>query len=126
MAGLTLDTGALIAYERADRRALLHLKEALLRGAELTLPTAVLVEAWRGGTPSARIAKLAEACEVEPLSEKLAKIAGEALARVQGPSVVDAIVMSSAAQRGDRVLTSDFDDLDRLRACFPAVRLLSL
>jgi hypothetical protein len=29
--------------------------------------------------------------------------------------------MASAAQRGDVVLTSDFDDLDRLRAHFRAV-----
>jgi hypothetical protein len=34
--------------------------------------------------------------------------------------------MASATSRGDRVLTSDFDDLDRLRSHFPAVRLLQV
>jgi hypothetical protein len=61
---------------------------------------------------------------VEPLLEDLARIAGEALGAVKGAGAVDAIVMSSAAQRGDIVLTSDFDDMDGLRSSFPAVRLL--
>jgi hypothetical protein len=63
---------------------------------------------------------------VEPLLEELAKTAGEAVAAVKGAGAIDAIVMASAATRGDRVLTSDFDDLDRLRSYFPAVRLLQV
>ena len=31
--------------------------------------------------------------------------------------------MASATQRGDAVYTSDVDDLERLRAFFPAVRI---
>jgi predicted nucleic acid-binding protein len=126
MAGLTLDSGALIAYERFDRRVILHLKEAARRGEELTVPAVVVTEVWRGGPRSARTAALLHACIVEPLFEDLARIAGEAIAAVKGSGVVDAIVMASAARRGDRVLTSDFDDLDRLRAHFPSIRLLVL
>jgi hypothetical protein len=84
----------------------------------------VIVEAWRGGPRSARIAALLEACIIEPLLPQLARVAGEAIAAVKGATVVDAVVMASAASRGDRVLTSDFDDLDRLRSYFPGVRLL--
>jgi hypothetical protein len=124
MAGLTLDTGALIGFERQDRRVLMHLKTAQGLGQELTVPTAVLVEAWRGGVRSARIAKMLKACVVEPLFGELARRAGEAIGAVEGATVVDAVVMASAAQRGDRVLTSDVDDLDRLRSFFPTVRLL--
>jgi predicted nucleic acid-binding protein len=124
MAGLTLDTGALIGYERLDRRVLTHLKNAQLLGVELTVPTAVIAEAWRGGARSARIAKLLQTCSIEPLFDDLARVAGEAIAATTGATVVDAIVMGSAAARGDRVLTSDFDDLDCLRGYFPAVRLL--
>ena len=61
---------------------------------------------------------------VEPLFEDLARTAGEAVGAVKGAGAIDAIVMASAASRGDRVLTSDFDDLDRLRLYFPGVRLL--
>ncbi|HXK17422.1 MAG TPA: hypothetical protein VNG33_06460, partial [Polyangiaceae bacterium] len=82
------------------------------------------VEAWRGGPRSARITALLDACIIEPLFPQLARVAGEAIAAVKGATVVDAVVMASAASRGDRVLTSDFDDLDRLRSYFPEVRLL--
>lgn len=126
MAGLTLDTGALIGYERTDRRVLVHLKNAHLWGTELTVPTVVVAEAWRGGARSARVGRLLQTCVVEPLFEDIAKIAGEALAATRGSTVADAIVVASAAARGDRILTSDFDDLDRLRTYFPNVRLLSL
>ena len=38
--------------------------------------------------------------------------------------ILDAVVVASAAQRGDLVLTSDVDDLGMIRdAMFPAVRL---
>jgi predicted nucleic acid-binding protein len=124
MTGLTLDTGALLAFERSDRRIHVHLKNAHLLGQELTIPTPVIAEAWRGGVRSARIARLLDASVVEPLLEELARTAGEALGSVKGAGAIDAIVMASAARRGDRVLTSDFDDMDRLRAYFPAVRVL--
>ena len=126
MAGLTLDTGALIGFERSDRRLLLHLKTAQMRGQELTVPTPVVAEAWRGGARSARIARLLDVCVIEPLFEDLARLAGEAIASISRASVIDAIVMASAARRGDRVLTADFNDLDRLRAHFPTVRLLTV
>ena len=123
MAGLTLDTGALIAFERSDRRIMVQLKEAAQRGDELTVPTVVVAEAWRSGSRSARVSSLLEACAIEPLFEDLARVAGEALAAIKGSTAIHAIVMASAAGRGDRVITSDFDDLDRLRGYFPSVRL---
>jgi predicted nuclease of predicted toxin-antitoxin system len=49
---------------------------------------------------------------------------GEALAAVPDATPIDAVVMASAARRGDIVYTSDFDDLNRLRGCFPSVRVL--
>ena len=126
MAGTTLDTGALNSFERAARRTMVQLKLAQQFGYELTIPTPVIVEAWRGGKRSARIAALLEACVIEPLLPDLARVAGEAIAAVKGASVVDAVVMASAARRGDRVLTADFAELDRLRSYFPEVRLLQV
>ncbi|MBN8611303.1 MAG: hypothetical protein J0L92_11990 [Deltaproteobacteria bacterium] len=55
----------------------------------------------------------------------LAKIAGEAIATTPGATLVDAIVMASAASRGDAVYTSDVGDLERLRRRFPSVRILA-
>jgi hypothetical protein len=62
--------------------------------------------------------------DVESLTLGLAKLAGEALAIVPGATLVDAIVMASAASRGDIVYTSDVDDLEKLRRVFPSVRVL--
>ena len=65
-----------------------------------------------------------DAVDVEPTSEAIARSAGEALAALPGSTVVDAVVMASAAQRGDVVFTSDFEDLQRLQQRFPGVRVL--
>jgi hypothetical protein len=41
--------------------------------------------------------------DVEPLTEGPARVAGEALAAVRGATLVGAVVMASAASRGDVV-----------------------
>lgn len=126
MQGLTLDTGALIALERADKRMRIALAAAHQDGRVVTVPAPVLVEWWRGGQGRQR--NILDSLELEPLSGSLAKLAGEGLASVRQaspngprPSAIDAVVMASAAQRGDIVYTSDFDDLELLRSYFQAV-----
>lgn len=125
MTGLTLDTGALIALERRNRRMVTFYRLVQARRQSLTVPTVSIAEWWDDGNMRTRRMVL-QGVTVEPLSERIAKLAGEARARVPGPSIADAIVMASAAQRGDIVITSDFDDLDRLRTVFPSVRVLGL
>ena len=123
MSGFTLDTGALVALERRDRRASMLVQSARDRAARVTVPTAVIIEWWHGQRgPTAR---LLDAFDIEPLDRNLAEIAGLARATARSGSPVDAVVMASAAKRGDVVLTGDIEDLERLRvAAFPAVRLL--
>jgi hypothetical protein len=87
------------------------------------VPADVVAEWWRGRS-DIREAILASLV-VQPLQERLAKLAGECLARVQGATTVDAIVMASAALRGGAVYTSDVADLERLRAYFPGVRVFA-
>lgn len=123
MIGLTFDTGALIALEQRRARMRSVLEHALARDQRITVPADVLGEWWRGRS-DLRDAILA-AVDVEPLTEGLAKIAGEAIASVPGATLVDAIVMASAASRGDVVYTSDTHDLERLRQRFPNVRVLA-
>jgi predicted nucleic acid-binding protein len=121
--GLTLDTGALIALERRDARVARIITAAKQRGMLVTIPAAVVVEWWRGA--SRRRRELLQTGVIEPLLLPLAQSAGEALADAgAGPSPTDAVVMASAATRGDKVLTSDVDDLERLRSVFPGVRVL--
>ncbi len=122
MAGLTFDAGALIGLERRGARMRRVLATAIRDHVRVTVPSAVVVEWWRGRTDLAE--DILAAMDVEPLDLDLAQRAGAALAAVPGATTVDAIVMASAARRGDIVYTSDFDDLDRLRAHFRSVRLL--
>ena len=119
---ITLDTGALVPIERRRRSMLAFMTEALESGLRITVPTCVVGEWWRGQrSPAARIL---DAVIVEPLNLALAKLAGETVAHVRGASLVDAVVVASAAQRGDLVLTADLDDLSKIRdRAFPRVRL---
>ena len=111
-AGLTLDSGALIAAEKGDRRFWALWKEALHRGSTLTVPAAVVAQVWRGS--SAGIARVLQGCEVEDLSEERAKRIGRLLAASRTTDVVDASVVVGAAARRDAVVTSDRRDIDRL------------
>lgn len=122
MATLTFDTGVLIALSRGDKRMRAVLVAAHERRTVITVPAVVVAEWWRVDRRRSRL--ILERVDVEPVGERLAKIAGEALAPVPGATAIDAIVMASAAQRGDAVLTSDVEDLDRLRRHFPGVRLI--
>lgn len=92
----------------------------------VTVPSVAVAEWWRGQKgPTAR---LLDAFTVKPTTRSLATIAGEALAelRLGSEDTIDAIVMASAASRGDTVYTSDFDDLTRLATYFPGVRVLGV
>ncbi len=120
--GITLDTGALVAIERRKRRGTRLLELARLRLAVSSVPMPVVSERWRGRTDARE--RILEAVNVEPLSLAVAKAAGEAMAKVPAATAVDALVMAFAAARGDVVLTEDVDDLERLRAFFPTVRVL--
>ena len=122
--GITFDTGALIALERRRPRVARVYTTAVADGVIVTVPTAVVTEWWRGRSDHRE--RILGGVRVEPLDVGLAKNAGEALAVVRGATVVDAMVMASAARRGDVVYTSDVEDLERLRAVFPEVRVLGV
>jgi len=96
------------------------LRLARADGVRIVVPTVVLGEWWRGRS-KVRDALVASVL-IEPLTESLAKLAGEALGKVRKATFVDAVVMASAAQRGDVVYTSDQGDLDRLWSHFKGVR----
>jgi predicted nucleic acid-binding protein len=122
--GLTLDTGALIALERGRLRARQFLERSLEARLPVTVPADVVGEWWRGRTDLRD--RILGCVTAEPLTVQLAKRAGEALASIGGATLVDAIVMASAASRGDVVLSSDVGDLERLRAYFVGVKVLGV
>lgn len=114
MAGLTLDAGALIAIDRGEERVRAWLAAALRRGELPTVPAVAVAEVWRDGSRQARLARFLAGVVVEPLDQELAQRAGELQGRTATDDPVDAVVAASAASRGDQVLTSDPDDMQRL------------
>lgn len=122
MAGLTFDTGALIGLERRHHRIRKVFDTAAHDGIVVTVPAVVIAEWWRG--PDEKRDAILRMMKVEEMSAAIGKLAGWALAQVRGATTFDAIVMASAARRGDVVYTSDFDDLARLQRFFPNVRVL--
>ena len=130
MGGLTLDTGALIALERTRKRIREVVAAAQAGNDRITVPSAAIAEWWRG--PDKRRLLIRQMFTVELLDEALARTAGEAIASlrrrldVNASLTIDAIVMASAARRGDVVYTSDIEDLERFSRFFPSVRLFSV
>lgn len=120
---IVFDTGALIAVERRKRRMLDLWRTARLAARPILVPGAVVTEWWRGRT-EVREAILSSVTVV-PVDEQLGRASGEALAATPDATSVDAIVMALAARRDAVVYTSDVDDLERLRAFYPGVRVLS-
>jgi predicted nucleic acid-binding protein len=117
--GLTLDTGALIALE-ADRLAMRKVfYAALAEDLLITVPAVVVAEWWRAGRREKERSKLLRSLHVEALEKHVAMAAGIALGLVSKSTTIDALVMASAALRGDTVYTADVGDLERLRAGVP-------
>lgn len=122
MAGVTFDTGALIGLEPRTERMKAVLARIAARQLPVTIPAVVVAEWFRGQRDWRQVLTLAK--WVEPTSEALARSAGAALKATEGSNAIDAIVMASAAQRGDVVYTSDVTDLQVLANLFPMVRIL--
>jgi predicted nucleic acid-binding protein len=122
--GVTFDTGALIGLERRTERMKAVIARIADRQLAVTIPSVVVAEWYREQRDARRILALAKT--VEPITGTLAELAGKALRATGGSNAVDAIVMASAAQRGDVVYTSDVDDLLGFADVFPAVRVLGV
>lgn len=126
MAGLTLDTGALIAIDRGDERVRAWLELAFDKGQMPVASAVAVAEAWRDGATQVLLARMLKRIEVEDVDESLARRAGELMGRTNTDDPVDAIVAASAALRGDHVLTSDPGDMQKLADDLPAIKLRSI
>jgi hypothetical protein len=123
--GITLDTGALIALDRGDKRMIALLDQAVTHRRNFHIPSGVVGQSWRDGRTQVTLARFLRADEVEvvPLDGQLARSCGE-LCGVRGTSdVIDASVVILARERHDVIVTSDPDDLRRLDPKCQIVRI---
>jgi predicted nucleic acid-binding protein len=115
-AGLVLDAGALIAFERNDRRVVALLARALERELPIVVPTGVVGQVWRDGRRQALLARLLRAREIsiEVLDDRRARAAGQLCGVTRTADVIDASVVLCARTSRSRIVTSDPDELGRL------------
>jgi len=116
MRGATLDSGALIAFERAKRAVVALIARALECGDRLAVPAGVVAQVWRDGTRQVRLVRLlaSETIEVVALDDPMARAVGQLCGVTGAVDVIDASVVYCARQRDHIVLTSDAEDLRRI------------
>ena len=116
MMGVTYDTGALIAADRAERRVWARHRALLALREVPTVPAPVVAQSWRGGCRQALLARLLAGCDVEALDDGQARAVGSLAARAAATDIVDVCVVEGAIRRHDLVVTSDPDDLQAIAA----------
>lgn len=110
MTRLVLDAGALLAWDRQDRAAAARLEVARRHGLDLRTTAIVVAQVWRDGARQVNLARLLKGTDVMPVDEPLGREAGALLGRSGTADPIDATVVLVAAP-GDRVMTSDPDDI---------------
>jgi predicted nucleic acid-binding protein len=120
---LILDSGAVIALARGDKKARAFLSRALELGALIEVPVVVLAETVRGGPRDTPVNRVLKAVGSVPIAQEVhGRIAGELLGSVRSSSTVDALVIAQAVEAGGaQILTGDREDLERLAAAHPEV-----
>ncbi len=113
MAAVVLDTGALIAIDRADRRvgALLH--AAARDHVDVVTSCACVNEAWRDPARQALLARALGGIIERPLDPRAARACGVLLGRAGISDIADAAVALLAGS-GDTIVTSDPADIRTL------------
>lgn len=114
MSALILDAGALVAVDRDDRAMVARLRVAHEHGLELRSNSMVVAQVWRDPQGrQASLARLLRAVDVRAVRQEDGRRAGALLGKAGTTDPIDATVVLLAGA-GDRILTSDRDDLARL------------
>ena len=117
IAGLTLDTGALLAIDQQAKAQMMQfrIKELRQRGGTLCIPASVVAQAWRSPR-QVRLARLINSSDVEiaVMNLDVARSVGVLCAASGHHDVIDVHVALCARERGHAVVTSDYDDIARV------------
>jgi hypothetical protein len=106
---LLLDTGALIAFDRGDRRVAALLEATRRRRHRIITSSGCVAQAWRGGARQARLSRLLAGTAEVPLDSSQSRPVGELCATTGLADVVDAH-LALLAHDSDVVVTSDVED----------------
>jgi hypothetical protein len=104
VAGVTYDTGALIAGDRNDRRMWALHVGFIAEEVAPQVPAPVVAEAWRGGSRQASLARMLAGCQIEEMTADQARRDGELAGRADHEDIVDVAVVEGAARREDGVI----------------------
>lgn len=122
MAAATFDAGAVIAFQRSDRRIVRLLERAAELNDPILIPSAVVAQTWRDGRRQARLARLlaSPTIRVVPLDDLAARSAGQLCGIAGTTDITDASVAACAIKHKTAIVTGDPEDLRRLA---PNVRI---
>jgi ABC-type molybdenum transport system ATPase subunit/photorepair protein PhrA len=120
-----LDAGALIAHERNNPKVGALLKVAARQRIEMVLPSVVLAQVWRDGSRQAVLSRMLRTPGLVEarLHHDDAKRVGELLRESGTTDVADAHVVVLAGRLRASVITSDPDDISKLNAELPLIRV---
>ena len=126
IAGLTLDTGALLALDQPSKSLAIQarLDEVRYRGGSICIPANVIAQAWRSSR-QVRLARVIRSPDVEiaVLSRNAARIVGALCKETGHNDIVDVHVALCARERGHAVVTSDPQDFARIDVSLPLIRV---
>lgn len=116
MSALILDADALLAVDHGERAMIARLRVAQQSGLELRSNAMVVAQVWRDRRDrQVNLARVLRAVDVRSVSHGDGRQAGVLLAEAGTTDPIDATVVLLAVP-GDRILTSDSEDLTRLAA----------
>lgn len=108
-----LDTGALIAIDKRDRKVGAMLRILQREGVAVSTSAAAVAQVWRDGRRQVNLARALPGVDIAALDDAAAKRVGELLRANRSTDLVDAHVTLLVPPKG-RVLTSDDADIQAL------------
>lgn len=124
--GITLDTGALLALDQPGKTLEIQqrVRHARERGNGISVPTAVVAQAWRSAR-QVHLARLLKSRDIEfvGLTARQARAVGSTCAECGHDDVIDVQVALCAKERRHAVVTSDPGDFARIDPNLPVIRI---
>ncbi|MGO9079131.1 MAG: hypothetical protein ACLQDY_08825 [Streptosporangiaceae bacterium] len=126
VAGLTLDTGALLALDHPGKAIVMQarLDETLRRGGTVCVPAGTIAQARRSSR-QVRLARLLKSRDIDiaVMTPNVARSVGLLCARSGHDDVIDVHVALCARERRHAVATSDPDDILRIDHALPVIKV---